>query len=86
MLVDASEGSALSMLERYEQINEHGFSIELDAKFYEKGERIQAAMFCINPTVYSWPIGWEKGFKDKIILKSQIERMIIASAFFSVRG
>jgi|ERR1700723_1245530 len=83
VLLQISEGSSLSMFERYEQITVHKFSIKLDYQFYKNGELIQAALFCINPTVYNWPKAWGAHFKNKIILKSQIERMIIASSFLS---
>lgn len=82
-LMHCSVGTLLSAFERYEQLNKHGFSIENDYAFYKNGELKQAAMFCINPTVYSWPRGWDLHFKDKILIKSEIERAIIASAFLA---
>ncbi len=80
---DASTGAKLGMLERFEQINEHGFNIADDYVFYAKGELKQAAMFCLNPMVYRWPNGWDNHFKDKILLKSEIERTVIATAFLA---
>jgi hypothetical protein len=82
-LLDSSLGSLLSALERYEQVYKHGFSIENDYAFYKDGELKQAAMFCLFPTIYQWPRGWDLHFKDKILLKSEIERSVIASAFLS---
>jgi len=83
VIMSVSDGAKLSGLERYEQVVEHGFSIELDAKFYENGELVQAALFCLQPHVYTWPIGWDRHYKDKILIKSEIEKAIIASAFLS---
>lgn len=71
-------GVAKSAEERYEQINKHGFSIKADAKYYKKGELVEAARFCLG--VGLWPNEWDSHFRDKILLKSMVERYKIAPA------
>jgi len=72
-------GVANTAHERYEQITKHGFSLQKDAKYYQKGELVEAARFCLG--IGNWPKGWNKVFMDKIISKSDFERYTIAAAF-----
>lgn len=73
--------------ERWEQIHKHGFLIQND-QYYEEGELVQAALFCISPDnpLFYWPVKWDKIFRDKIIKKSLTERMIIAATLLTAES
>jgi hypothetical protein len=77
-----SFGAGAIASERWEQMHKHGWTILHDVN-YTKDELLQAAMFCINPEVYSWPIGWSERFKDKILDKDKINRLRVAGAFIA---
>lgn len=75
-----SIGIGMIAQERWEQINKHGWDEKNDAD-YGNGELLQAALFAINPELFSWPNGWHKKFKNKILAKDKIERLRVAGAF-----
>lgn len=75
-------GLELIAIERDEQINKHGFSLEKDAKYYEKGELVQAAVYCLGEEGVSWPESWDAEFKEKIDKKTQVQKLIVAGALF----
>lgn len=69
-------------VERDEQINKHGFSLEEDAKYYAQGELVSAALFCLNPSnSLLWPADWDAHFMHKILAKTEEERLVVAGAF-----
>lgn len=75
-------GIELIAQERFEQIEKHGFSVEND-EFYSQNELLKAALFCINPDVFEWPFYWQEKFRDKILNKSDEERLTVAGAFIA---
>ena len=79
-LLAQSPGGTSALEERFEQILKHGFDVTSD-KGYVNGELIQAADFALNPSSGRWPDGWGEYFKDKIIQKTQLERLAVAAAF-----
>ena len=78
-IFSASPGASLSALERFEQLNKHGFDLKRDAELYKNGELVKAAAFCMGYGEY--PVNWDEYYKNKILSKTKGERMIIASAF-----
>ena len=77
-----SYGAGMIAQERWEQMHKHKWDLSHDAD-YGDGELLQAAMFCINPKVFSWPEGWDEHFKNKILNKDAINRMRVAGAFIA---
>lgn len=87
-------GIELIAQERKEQIEKHGFTIEKYYRYYVNGELLQAACFCLelaDPKLYfvqelaalkTWPKKWDVKFKNKIVRKSKVEKLIVAGAFF----
>lgn len=67
-------------LERWEQINKHGYDIKTDS-YYSENELIKAALYAINPDMFEFPFNWDSDARDKIYLKSKIERYTVAGAF-----
>lgn len=92
MDTEKKTGMQLIEQERHEQVYKHGFSLEHDAEYYQKGELIQAALFCqdqankINGVgeKVKWPWTGEKGdlFADKIRKKDRIGQLKVAGAFY----
>lgn len=72
-------GVELIAKERQEQIEKHKWN-DTD---YISGELVQAALFCMKPTVYVWPKGWSKYFKQKIEDKCALDQLVIAGAFIA---
>lgn len=77
-------GIELIYQERQEQIEKHGFSVKDDLS-YSENELIKAALFCINPKQFEWPFNWNEKFRDKIINKTEIERLSVAGAFIAAQ-
>jgi hypothetical protein len=88
-------GIELIAQERKEQIEKHGFTFEKYDQYYVNGELLQAACFCLeqaNTKQYFvrpeddikaiWPKNWDISFKNKIIAKSRVCKLIVAGAFF----
>lgn len=85
-------GIELIAIERKEQIEKHGWSLEHDAEFYENGELISAAKFCEIATGRGigytgeqgalWPDNWDQYFRRKVLCKTKIEALIVAGAFY----
>lgn len=84
-------GIELIAIERREQIEKHGWSLEHD-KDYARGQLLQAAEFCLDQArrkqtgigvdIQTWPEGWLKHFEEKIRSKSVIQQYIVAGAFY----
>lgn len=77
-------GIELIAIERQEQIEKHGWSLEND-QCYSDGELIQACQYalCDDPRfqyVFGWPSGWDNHYKEKIWIKTRLERLIVAGA------
>lgn len=87
-------GIELIAEERSEQIEKHGFSLELDARYYKNKELVQAAEFCLLQAGFSgyedknvfWPSGWDKHFMNKILNKSRIGQLTVAGAFLKAEN
>ncbi len=74
--------------ERYEQIFIHGFTTEdaVDSpEFYDKGQLAQAAEFCLQPyrSDNAWPENWDTKYIEKILVKSDMERLAVAGALLA---
>lgn len=86
-------GIELIAEERQEQIEKHGWTLEHDAK-YTNGELVQSAKFSEIATGRGigfdgleiegayWPIGWSNYFRRKIILKTKVQALAVAGAFY----
>lgn len=74
-------GIELIAQERYEQINKHGFN-ESD-KDYDEEELIQAAIYALNPMIYTWPNGWGSHFGMKILEKDRVGQLKVAGALIA---
>lgn len=84
-------GMELIKKERREQIYKHRFSLKRDAEFYKNGELIQAAKHTLEKIgkgpgfksiKYPFPDGWDVYFARTIRMKSDIEKLIVAGAFY----
>jgi hypothetical protein len=83
-------GIKLIAKERQEQIVKHGFSLKDDAEYYQDGELVQAALFCLemvgnkfdHDPKNAWPETWDLHFENKIRGKSDIEKLIVAGALY----
>lgn len=81
-------GIELIAAERQEQISKHGFSLERDKEFYQSGQLIDAALFCMDVAANgenaksSPPTGWVPFFEEKIRSKSKIGALKVAGAFY----
>ena len=76
---------ALSLIfeERQSQINDHGFSNEHalnHPEFYEEGEHLDAAIFCLMELNAFWPKHWDEHYRDKVAAKGPINKLIVAAA------
>lgn len=86
------KGIELIAIERQEQIEKHGWSLERDKEYYKNGELIQAAKFCEIATGRGigftgsgdavWPNEWDDYFRRKILSKSKIGALVVAGAFY----
>lgn len=82
----------LIVQERTEQIEKHGFSIEMDDFNYKSGELLQAAAFCKEQAfiklfgpkqeLIKWPEGWDPFFETKVRTKSVIDQLKVCGAFY----
>ncbi len=74
--------------ERYEEIFIHGFTTK-DAvenpEFYDKGQLVQAAEFCLHPyrSDTAWPENWDTKYIEKILLKNDMDRLRVAGALLA---
>jgi hypothetical protein len=74
-----SKGAGMIAQERFEQINKHLWN----HSEYKDGELLQAALFCINPSQFTYPISWRSDYKDKIFKKKRIDQLKVAGAFIA---
>ena len=72
----------LIAIERQEQIEKHGYTLE-DDQNYTSGQLLLAARYCETLDHTDWPVGWNLTRRDKIALKPYKERLIIAGAFIA---
>jgi hypothetical protein len=78
-------GIELIAQERKEQIEKHGYTLELDAGYRNK-QLVQAAEYCFmltglwNKSVF-WPEGWDNKTAIRIAGKSIVEQLVIGAAF-----
>lgn len=75
-------GIELIAKERQEQIEKHGYDADNDA-YYSNGELLQAAKYCLESNLFSWPKSWDLRAKDKIDNKTDAERLVVGAAFIS---
>jgi len=77
-------GIELITQERREQIEKHGFDEQND-RDYSQNELIKAALFCINPDQFEWPFYWLEKFRDKILQKTEVQRLTVAAALIAAQ-
>lgn len=70
------------LIERAEQLDKHGFTIEHDAK-HMHGELKLAAMYCVFLDIDLWPHNWSSYLAGKISAKPEEERLAIAGALLA---
>lgn len=82
-----SPATKLVARERYEQIYKHGFNFSND-KYYVSGELAKVALFCLSPTDpnNNWPLNLNTIFKEKILKKDQLDRMVVAAALLTAEA
>lgn len=73
-------GIELIKNERKEQIKKHGYTRSHDKKHNTQAELIQGARYCLGEA--EWPMFWSPMFKQKIDRKTQIQKLIVAGAFY----
>jgi hypothetical protein len=89
-------GIELITIERQEQIEKHGFSLNND-EYYKDKQLVQAAKFCLSQAnskinlftkeKYTfWPKDWNIHFMNKILNKSTTEQLIVAGAFLKAEN
>jgi hypothetical protein len=78
-------GIELIAEERREQIEKHGFSLELDAEYYKNNELIEAAHFALQPNHPGtrWPDVWDITFAEKIKNKNRVGQLKVAGALIA---
>lgn len=76
-------GVYLIAVERQEQIEKHGFSVEQDKQYYSNNELIKGALFCISTENFEWPYKWDGIFRKKILKKDRIDQLKIAGALIA---
>jgi uncharacterized protein YegP (UPF0339 family) len=73
-------GILMSVKERHEQINKHGFSVQNDKESYSKGQLLAAAMFFLTGNEDLWPIGWDRHSVRRYAKKTKVQRLVVAIA------
>lgn len=75
-------GILLSVKERHEQINKHGYTLERDRvnKYYKNGELLQAALFFLTGDEKYYPKSWDQKYKSKRKQKNEVQRIVVAIA------
>lgn len=73
-------GSKEALEERYEQVHEHGFDVINDLN-YGHNELLKAALFSLNPDQFEYPYNWRPEFRQKIINKTEKQRLRVAASF-----
>jgi hypothetical protein len=76
-------GLELIALERAEQIEKHGISIDRDVEFNDMGQLKWAAQSLITGLVEDFPSDWNQSVFKKINAKSEVEKLTIAGAFIA---
>jgi len=78
-------GAELIAIERQEQIDKHGRTIERDVNENSNNELAIAAMGLIDkyPSSHNFPEHWDSKLIQKMISKPYKERLIIAGAFLA---
>lgn len=78
-------GAELIAIERQEQIDKHGRTIERDVKENTNNELAIAAMLLLDkyPSAVGFPENWDQELVQKMISKPYKDRLIIAGAFIA---
>lgn len=80
-----------AMLERFEQFQDHGRTVEKDVELNTEEQLIEAALLLIfnhsdgihTPIVCQAPKGWDQAVWDHILAKPKKEQLIIAATFLA---
>ena len=83
--IDEYQPTAVNLiaLERHEQLNRHGYSIEYDAEQNHDGQLLEAAMYCLTGSQAQWPDNFQQCYMLHIFKKDRIEQLVIAAAFIA---
>jgi uncharacterized protein YegP (UPF0339 family) len=74
-------GILLSVKERHEQINKHGYDLVRDRRAYSQGELRDAALFFLLGDEKYYPKKWDQRYKTEVLKrKSSLDRIVIAIA------
>lgn len=78
-------GIELIAKERQEQIEKHGYTVEKDVDFNRFGQLTDAAIMLMQTDRHKMnpPSHWDKAIWNKMINKSEKERLIIAAALIA---
>jgi hypothetical protein len=81
------DGIKLISAEREEQIVVHGFTVDQDKKFNNRGELVQATRALLKPapTLEDCPNGWLLSRWEHMISKPFKQRLIIAGSFIAAQ-
>jgi hypothetical protein len=75
-------GIELIAIERQEQIEKHGYTVDLDSK-YNSFELSDVANCILTGRLEYWPITWDMRIFNHIISKPLIERLSICGALIA---
>lgn len=92
-----SSGIELIRQEREEQKAKHSRTVEYDRRNNSNGELLEAALFCIFHLSYKipnffidfnsrWPESWSLEYREKILRKSDLEKLAVAGALYMAEG
>ena len=76
-------GIELIAIERQEQIEKHGRTIEYDRKFNSSGQLQQGALALIHEHFGDFPAIWDDNLCSKMFAKPLKERLVIAGALIA---
>lgn len=76
-------GAELIAIERQEQIEKHGKTIESDMEKNDMGQLKWAAQSLITEMIEDYPSDWDSKVFDKITDKTEVERLVIAGALIA---
>lgn len=69
--------------ERFEQTNKHGYTAQHDDEVNGEAQLQFAAEAIIDAKDYAFPAGWDLTSVQKMCDKPELERLIIAGAFYT---
>lgn len=84
--MEQKSGIELIAIERQEQIEKHGRTIEADRIQNADGQLLHAAKMLISNSrveqEYGCPKGWDSGIYQKMINKGKLKQLVVAGALY----